>query len=99
MATPLDSDDLLSALREAGARITKPRKLIIQILADRGDEHPDAMEIFRRATFVGAQNVFQSRFCKAIMLKRFSSSELAGLVMAPVPAGKSVPGSRRWSAR
>jgi Fur family ferric uptake transcriptional regulator len=49
MATPLDSDDLLSALREAGARITKPRKLIIQILADRGDEHPDAMEIFRRA--------------------------------------------------
>ena len=49
MATPLDSEELLSALRRGGARITKPRKLIIQILADKGDEHPDAMGIFRRA--------------------------------------------------
>ena len=49
MTTPLDSDELLRALREGGARITKPRKLIIQILADKGDEHPDAMDIFRRA--------------------------------------------------
>ena len=49
MATPLDSDELLNALRQGGARITKPRKLIIQILADKGDEHPDAMDIFRRA--------------------------------------------------
>ena len=43
MPTPLDSDELLNALREGGARITKPRKLIIQILVDKGDEHPDAM--------------------------------------------------------
>ncbi len=49
MTTLLDNDELLNALRQTGARITKPRKLIIQILADKGDEHPDAMEIFRRA--------------------------------------------------
>lgn len=35
-------------LREAGIRITKPRKIILEILTQASD-HPDAMEIFRRA--------------------------------------------------
>lgn len=39
------------ALREAGVRITRPRRVILGILADAGD-HPDAMEIFRRAVEV-----------------------------------------------
>lgn len=38
-------------LREAGIRITRPRKVILQILDDT-DDHPDAMEIFRRAVMV-----------------------------------------------
>lgn len=43
--------DYESALREAGVRITRPRRIILSILADAGD-HPDAMEIFRRAVEV-----------------------------------------------
>ena len=43
------ADTLLEQLRASGARITKPRRLIVQILAEKGDEHPDAMDIFRRA--------------------------------------------------
>ncbi len=43
------NDELLDTLRTAGARITKPRRLIISILTEKADEHPDAMEIFRRA--------------------------------------------------
>ncbi len=35
-------------LRKAGVRITRPRKIILKILAER-DDHPDAMAIFRRA--------------------------------------------------
>lgn len=38
-------------LREAGIRITKPRKVILEILTQASD-HPDAMEIFRRAVKV-----------------------------------------------
>ena len=49
MTTTLKTTELLDALRGAGARITNPRKVIIQILAEKGDEHPDAMDIFRRA--------------------------------------------------
>lgn len=35
-------------LRQAGVRVTRPRKVILGILAQGGD-HPDALEIFRRA--------------------------------------------------
>lgn len=35
-------------LRNAGVRITRPRKIILKILAET-DDHPDAMAIFRRA--------------------------------------------------
>lgn len=36
------------ALRAAGIRITRPRRIILGILSQAGD-HPDAMEIFQRA--------------------------------------------------
>ena len=36
------------ALRKAGIRLTKPRRLILQILAE-AEDHPDATEIFERA--------------------------------------------------
>ena len=35
-------------LRQAGVRVTRPRKIILGILPQGGD-HPDALEIFRRA--------------------------------------------------
>ncbi|MFH1794580.1 MAG: Fur family transcriptional regulator [Pseudomonadota bacterium] len=35
-------------LRDAGVRITRPRRAILQILSQ-GADHPDAMELFRRA--------------------------------------------------
>lgn len=46
--TPTDYE---TALRAAGVRITRPRRIILGILAGAGD-HPDAMEIFRRAVEV-----------------------------------------------
>ncbi|MCR5857306.1 Fur family transcriptional regulator [Mesorhizobium sp. J428] len=38
-------------LREAGVRITRPRRAILQILSETAD-HPDAMEIFQRASSI-----------------------------------------------
>ena len=40
--------DYEALLRKAGVRITRPRRIILRILAERAD-HPDAMAIFRRA--------------------------------------------------
>jgi Fur family transcriptional regulator, ferric uptake regulator len=40
--------DYEGTLRRAGVRITRPRRIILGILNEAGD-HPDAMEIFRRA--------------------------------------------------
>ena len=41
-------------LRDAGVRITRPRKTILKILSEGGD-HPDALEIFRRAAAIDAE--------------------------------------------
>ena len=46
--TVIHKPDYEAALREAGVRITRPRRVIVGILSDTGD-HPDAMEIFNRA--------------------------------------------------
>ena len=40
--------DYEQELRRAGVRITRPRRIILGILSDT-DDHPDALEIFRRA--------------------------------------------------
>lgn len=45
----LAANELLAAMKAAGARITNPRRVIVKILAEKGDQHPDAMDIFRRA--------------------------------------------------
>ena len=37
-----------AVLRKSGVRITRPRRIILRILAEK-DDHPDAMAIFRRA--------------------------------------------------
>ena len=49
--TVIQKPDYEAALREAGVRITRPRRVILGILSDAGD-HPDAMEIFRRAVAI-----------------------------------------------
>lgn len=46
--TVIHKPDYEAALRAAGVRITRPRRVIVGILSDTGD-HPDAMEIFNRA--------------------------------------------------
>ncbi|MEO3387004.1 Fur family transcriptional regulator [Mesorhizobium sp. CAU 1741] len=51
--TLIPKPDYEAALREAGVRITRPRRVILGILSDAGD-HPDAMEIFRRAVEIDA---------------------------------------------
>lgn len=41
--------DYLKLLRRSGIRITRPRKVIVDILSQ-SDDHPDALEIFHRAS-------------------------------------------------
>jgi Fur family ferric uptake transcriptional regulator len=43
-----DKRDYEAELREEGIRLTRPRQVILKILNEMND-HPDAMEIFRRA--------------------------------------------------
>ncbi|RFC69199.1 MULTISPECIES: Fur family transcriptional regulator [Mesorhizobium] len=38
-------------LRKAGVRVTRPRKVIVGILTQ-SDDHPDALEIFKRAVAI-----------------------------------------------
>jgi Fur family ferric uptake transcriptional regulator len=45
--------DYEEVLRKSGVRITRPRRIILRILAER-DDHPDAMAIFRRAVRLDA---------------------------------------------
>lgn len=49
--TLIPKPDYEAALRKAGARITRPRRIILSILSEAGD-HPDAMEIFNRAVAI-----------------------------------------------
>lgn len=44
-----DKQDYAAALRRKGVRITRPRQIILRILSETED-HPDAMEIFNRAS-------------------------------------------------
>lgn len=45
---PIRKPDYEKLLRRSGVRVTRPRKVIIGILTQ-SDDHPDALEIFRRA--------------------------------------------------
>lgn len=48
---PAGRPDYEKALRREGVRITRPRRVILDILS-RAEDHPDALEIFRRAVAV-----------------------------------------------
>jgi Fur family ferric uptake transcriptional regulator len=48
---PAGRPDYEKALRREGVRITRPRRVILDILSQT-DDHPDALEIFRRAVAV-----------------------------------------------
>lgn len=48
---PGDHEELL---RAAGVRITRQRRTILAILPEPGGDHPDAVEIFRRASAIDA---------------------------------------------
>lgn len=47
--SPTRKPDYLAILRQAGIRVTRPRKVIVSILSS-SEDHPDALEIFRRAS-------------------------------------------------
>lgn len=49
MTIPILSANYEELLRKAGFRITRPRKIILTILTD-SEDHPDAIELFRRAS-------------------------------------------------
>jgi Fur family ferric uptake transcriptional regulator len=49
--TLIQNPDYETALREAGVRITRPRRVILGVLSDGGD-HPDALEIFKRSVAI-----------------------------------------------
>lgn len=51
MSTASQAPDYEKLLRDAGVRITRPRRTILRILSEGGD-HPDALEIFRRASAI-----------------------------------------------
>jgi Fur family transcriptional regulator, ferric uptake regulator len=46
---PTRKPDYLALLSKAGVRVTRPRKIIVGILSS-CENHPDALEIFRRAS-------------------------------------------------
>jgi Fur family ferric uptake transcriptional regulator len=51
MKRPQKRLDYEKELRKAGVRITRPRRTILGILSQT-DDHPDALEIFRRAVAI-----------------------------------------------
>lgn len=53
MTNPAQDRDYEKVLRGAGVRITRQRRVILRILSE-AEDHPDAMEIFQRASAVDA---------------------------------------------
>ncbi|MCO5063935.1 MAG: transcriptional repressor [Rhizobiaceae bacterium] len=51
IAAPTRKPDYERMLRKAGVRVTRPRKLIVGILSQ-SEDHPDALEIFKRAVAI-----------------------------------------------
>ncbi|SFG48283.1 Fur family transcriptional regulator, ferric uptake regulator [Palleronia marisminoris] len=50
MSNPAErAEKLTDALRESGIRLTRQRRLLLDIVS-RSDDHPDAVELHRRAT-------------------------------------------------
>ena len=64
--------DYQRELRRAGVRITRPRRVIIDLLAVMED-HPDAMEIYRRAIVVDPTMSLSTVYRTMKLLERFGA--------------------------
>ncbi len=67
------ADEFEQSLREAGLRITKPRRIILDILAEMGG-HPDASRIFERASRIN------SRISLATVYRTLKALERSGAI-------------------
>ena len=73
MPTSGPERDYEAMLRDAGLRITKPRRIILQILAETGG-HPDAARIFQRAA------AMDSRISLATVYRTMRALEESGAI-------------------
>lgn len=69
---PRNYADYANAMRRAGIRLTRPRQIIFKILAD-SDDHPDAMEIFRRAVKINSSISLASVYRTMSLLERMGT--------------------------
>jgi Fur family ferric uptake transcriptional regulator len=68
----IQKPDYERMLRKAGVRITRPRRTIIEILAGT-DDHPDALEIFRRASAVDTSISLSTVYRTTKLLERLGA--------------------------
>lgn len=73
MGIPRKAIDYESVLREAGLRITKPRRIILEIL-HRSEGHPDAAQIFEQAA------AMDSRISLATVYRTMKALEESGAI-------------------
>lgn len=73
MSVAPKSADYEALLRDAGLRITKPRRIILQILAET-DGHPDAARIFEKAA------AMDSRISLATVYRTMRALEESGAI-------------------
>ncbi len=86
--------DYEQELRRAGVRITRPRRIILDILSATED-HPDALEIFRRAVERDSGISLSTVYRTMNLLEERASTKSTGRARkatAAKPHGK--PGSR-----
>lgn len=69
-----------AVLRQAGLRITQPRRVILEVL-DNSDEHPDAARIFERAVAIN------SRISLATVYRTMKALEESGAIERHAFAG------------
>jgi Fur family ferric uptake transcriptional regulator len=73
MGAPQKTMDYETVLRDAGLRITKPRRIILEILAAT-EGHPDAAQIFERAV------AMDSRISLATVYRTMKALEESGAI-------------------
>lgn len=73
MGTIVKQADYEEVLRDAGLRITKPRRIILEILHD-VEGHPDATQIFQRAV------AMDSRISLATVYRTMKALEESGAI-------------------
>lgn len=80
MARTETRTDYEAVLRDAGLRITRPRRIILQILHD-SDGHPDAAQIFERAV------ALDHRISLATVYRTMKALEESGAIQRHAFAG------------